>query len=365
MRIEREKDSEKLEKLRRELPSYVSEYIEVSLDNLTPTTVLSYTLDIEDFLEWVWQNLASDRASTKDITLDDLDKLIEIDISMYRSYLKNRKDSHNVGHRYYKTKNKDVTISRKISALKNLFEYLTKNTNRETRKPYLSRNILEDTRVSIKKATSSAKAQKLKDHILRNEELEDFQDFIMVGYGEKEITNMERAYWRINKIRDAAIISLLLGSGLRVGELTSIRLKDLNVEERKVMVDRKRNKEDVVFFPKQTQEYLREYLLNRRLQYKADESPTAALFVTKYRGKCNPISKNTVQKMVMKYAKYYGKELSAHMLRHSFGTFLYNKTGNIRGVQKALGHSSMETSQIYTHMFEDDEIRLIDEAFDE
>lgn len=51
---------------------------------------------------------------------------------------------------------RDVTISRKISALKNLFEYLTKNTNRETRKPYLSRNILEDTRVSIKKATSSA-----------------------------------------------------------------------------------------------------------------------------------------------------------------------------------------------------------------
>ncbi|UOE58017.1 tyrosine recombinase XerS [Cytobacillus oceanisediminis] len=373
MRIQREKDYEKLEQLRPLLPYYVSEYIQISLDSLTPTTVLSYALDIQDFLEWMWHSIVPGKNSIMEITLEDIERLIEMDISHYRSYLKNRQDSHNKGNRYYKTKNKDSTISRKISALRNLFEFLHTHTNRETGSIYLSKNIMENTKVSMKKTSAKAKAEKLKSNILRNQELTDFQDFIMVGYGEgalssngevKELSKMQRAYWNINRSRDAAIVSLLLGSGLRVGELISLRLKDINVEERKLLVDRKRGKEDIVFFPKQTQEYLRDYLEIRQNVFKAASGPNEPLFLTKYAGKVNPISKNTIQKMVMKYAKAYGKDMTPHSLRHSFGTYLFKKTKNIRGVQKALGHESMETTQIYTHMFEDDDRDLIDQAFE-
>lgn len=363
MRLERQKDSEKLEQLRPIFPDYISDYIQLSLDTLTPTTVLSYLLDIEDFLEWMWLSFHSEKAGIKEISLADLERLIEMDISHYRAYLKNRQESHNKGKRYYKKANKDATISRKISALRNLFEFLTTKTNRDTGTYYLSKNILENTKVTVGKTTAKARASKLQDNILRTNELEEFQDYIMVGYGEEDLSTMERAYWKINRSRDAAIISLLIGSGVRVGELTGTRLKDLNLDDRKLLVDRKRNKEDLVFFPPQTQEYLREYLEVRKTQYKAEQTDTAPLFVSKYRGKANPISKNAVQKMVMKYAKAYGKNLTAHGLRHSFGTFLFQETKDIRGVQEALGHSSMETTQIYTHMFEDDSRRLIDEAF--
>ncbi|MDA1616280.1 tyrosine recombinase XerS [Bacillus cereus] len=365
MRLERQKDSEKLEKLRPSFPYYISEYIQVSLDQLTPTTVLSYTIDIQDFFEWFWHTFVPEKPGIKEISLEDLERLIEIDISHYRSHLKYREDSHNIGNRYYKTKNKDTTISRKISALRSLFEYLTKNTNRETGRPYLSKNVLENTKVFSTKVSVRAKAQKLKNNIIRLEELTEFQDFILEGYGKEQLSNMEKAYWKINRHRDAAIISLLLTSGIRVGELSSLRLKDVIFDSRKLVVERKRSKEDVVFFSKQTLEYIVQYLEVRESHYKADDKPTSPLFVTKYAGKINPISKNTVQKMIMKYAKIYGKpELTAHILRHSFGTNVFKKTKNIRGVQEALGHSSINTTQIYTHMFEDDERELIDEVFE-
>lgn len=364
MRLERQKDSEKLEQLRPIFPDYVSDYVQLSLDTLTPTTVLSYLLDIADFFEWMWHSFVPHKKSIKEISLEDLERLIEMDISHYRAHLKNRKKSHQKGGRFYKTSNKDVTISRKISALRNLFEFLTTKINRDTNQPYLSKNILENTRVTIGKTTAKARASKLQDSILRTNELDEFQDFIFTGYGQEDLTTMERAYWRINRLRDTAIISLLICTGLRVGELTGLRLKDLDLEDRKLLVERKRSKEDLVFFPKQTQDYLSQYLEARRTFYDADEKPNSALFVTKYRGNANAISKNTVQKMVMKYAKMYGRHLTAHGLRHSFGTFLFKVTKDIRGVQEALGHSSMETTQIYTHMFEEDSRRLIDEAFE-
>lgn len=365
MRLERQKDSEKLEKLRPIFPYYISEYIQVSLDQLTPTTVLSYVIDIQDFFEWFWHNVVPEKQGIKEISLEDLERLIEIDISHYRSHLKYREDSHNKGERYYKTKNKDTTISRKISALRSLFDYLTKNTNRETGKPYLNKNVFENTKVLASKVSVRARAQKLKNNIIRLEELDEFQEFILVEYGNQEISTMEKAYWKINRYRDAAIISLLLTSGIRVGELSSLRLKDIMLDSRKLIVERKRSKEDVVFFSKQTLEYIVQYLEVRERDYKADDKPNSPLFVSRYAGKINPISKNAVQKMITKYAKIYGKpDLTAHILRHSFGTNVFKKTKNIRGVQEALGHSSMNTTQIYTHMFEDDERELIDEVFE-
>lgn len=364
MRLEREKDSERLEQIRPIFPSYVSEYFQSSLDSLAPATVLSYALDIQDFLEWMWQTLVPEKEGIKKISLEDLERLIEMDISHYRSYLKYREKSHNKGERYYKTKNKDTTISRKISALRSLFTFLNKNTNRDTGERYLSKNVFEDTKVRTSKVSVRARAQKLQNNIIRLEEVQEFQDFILFDYGELELSKMERAYWKINRWRDAAILSLMLSSGIRVGELSSTRLSDLFLHDRKLLVERKRNKEDVVFFSKQTLEVIKEYLEIRKSHYKAGDGPNEPLFVTKYAGKINPISKNTVQKMVMKYAKAFGRpELTAHILRHSFGTNVFKVTKNIRGVQEALGHSSMNTTQIYTHMFEDDERDMIDEVF--
>lgn len=365
MRLERQKDSEKIEQLRPIFPNYVSEYVQVSLDNLTPTTVLSYMIDIQDFLEWMWHSICPEKAGIKEISLEDLERLIEIDISHYRNHLKYREQSHNIGKRFYKTANSDKTISRKISALRSLFEFLSTNTNRNTGERYINKNILENTKVSVTNVSVRVKAEKLKKSIIQLNEMDRFQHFILHGYGEEERTGMQMAYWKTNRYRDAAIISLLLTSGIRVGELSSLRLRDLMLEDRKIVVERKRNKEDVVPFSNKTLGLINEYLAIRETVYHADTNNSSPLFVTKYRGKANAISKNTVQKMITKYATAYGKPgLTAHVLRHSFGTNVFKKTKNIRGVQEILGHSNISTTQIYTHMLNDEERDLIDEVFE-
>lgn len=364
MRIERQRQNEQIEAMKPSLPYYVQDYIQASLDHLAPATVVSYTYDFQDFFEWMMESGLSRAEDMRFISLAELDELIEMDVSHYRSHLKYRENSHNKGNRYYKTKNKNAAITRKVSALRSLFLFLTKNANRETGQPYLKKNLFENTKVRTQTVSIRAKAQRLQENIIQLEEIDEFQSFIMEGYGEEELTTMQRSYWMLNRERDAAIISVLLSSGMRVGELSGLRMQDLLMDGRKLMIERKREKEDMVFFSKSCLRYLRSYLAVRNDRYNATDGPNDPLFVTKYRGKANAISKNSVQKLVMKYAKAYGKEkLTAHILRHSFGTNVFKVTKNIRGVQEALGHTSMNTTKIYTHMFEEDERALIDDVF--
>lgn len=364
MRVERMKDNEKLESMRLLFPKYIREYITLSSDHLTSTTVLSYLLDIQDFMEWLIVSYYPEKKAIAEITLADLEELDEMDISHYRSHLKHRPIPQNTDKRYYKTANTERTVNRKISALRSLFTFLHTRRDRSG-KPYLSKDVMENVKVRQIQVSAKAKAEKLKASIIRDNEIGDLIDFIMNRYGETPgVSDMQKRFWRHNRHRDTAIFLLMLTSGMRVGELTSLRLGDINIGERTAIVERKREKEDVVPFSLQTAEYLEKYLELRSSYYKAEQLSNAPLFVTRYKGSANIMSKNAVQKMIMKYAQVYGRpNLTAHILRHSFGTNVFNKTKNIRGVQELLGHSSSVTTEVYTHIFDDDKVNIIDEVF--
>ena len=366
MRVERIKNNEKLESLRLLFPKYIREYITLS-EHLTSTTVLSYLLDIKDFMEWLIVSYYPDK-KISEITLADLEELDELDISHYRSHLLNRPIPENTEGRYYKKANKARTVNRKISALRSLFAFLSTRKDRNGT-PYLSKNIMENVKVRKVQVSAKARAEKLKTSIIRENEMTDLLDFIMNRYGE-HATSAQKRYWRYNRERDAAIFILMLTSGMRVGELTSLRLGDINLEQRTAIVERKREKEDVIPFSLLTAEYLEKYLVVRTNYYKAEQFANSPFFVTQWHRKGskqtgpNMMSKNAVQKMIMKYAQAYGRpKLTAHILRHSFGTNVFNKTKNIRGVQELLGHSSSTTTEVYTHIFDDDKVTIIDEVF--
>jgi site-specific recombinase XerD len=367
MYLQRQQDAKKIEEIRELFPSFVNDFISHRLFSLSPSSVLVYIYDIHDFFLWMMRESHTKAEEIYQITLQELEALREVHFTYYMGYLQNREEEYK-GRKVVKQKNSKRTISRKLSGMRSFFDFLSDHENPETEKPYLSKNILAKLKVSSEKHSAENAGAKLEDKILMESEVAGFIDYIYEGYGEYlDGLNRPKAYdnWAKFKYRDAGMISLLLGSGLRVGELISIRFKDLHIDERYILVSRKGDTNAKVSFSKRAQKDLHTYLsLRPNLYPNASDQAMDFLFLTKYQKNYKVISKNAVQKIVMRYAEGYGKKLTAHGLRHTFGTHLYQKTHDIRGVQSALGHSKIETTQIYTHVFKNQVRDLIDKAFD-
>ncbi|MEH6944259.1 tyrosine recombinase XerS [Bacillus sp. JJ722] len=367
MRIQREKDGAKLEELKMTLPFYIVKYLEHIGLNMTNTSALSYTYKIVDFLEWLIEYGHSTATSYQHVTLEELESLYTEDFDAYRTYLMSRPNSKYHGNKFYKSKNSNTTISNKMSALKSFFKFLSKTKVRGTNTTYLNQNVLMDYEVRVK-ADEEGAASRIKMNILQEEEMFEFIDFVLHEYGTLDLHPVALNMWNKNRERDGAIIALLLHSGLRVSELISIRIKDINLALNCVMVERKGaddNDTKPVYFSEYAAEILEDYMEIRQNRYAAENFENSPLFVTTTRGSyAKLISKNTVQKLVMKYATAYGKPyLTVHDLRHSFATYLLKETGNIRIVQETLGHSNIKTTQKYTHILNDEKRENIRQAF--
>jgi integrase/recombinase XerC len=150
-----------------------------------------------------------------------------------------------------------------------------------------------------------------------------------------------------NGKRDAAILELFYSTGLRRAELCGIRLRDVNHANNTMKVTGKGGKERIVPFGRDAANALREYL-NVRMELVADGLPDA-LFLTN-RG--NPFDGGGIYRVVRRYMKGITeqKKKSPHVLRHSFATHLLDAGAGIREVGELLGHSSLSSTQIYTHV---------------
>ncbi len=152
------------------------------------------------------------------------------------------------------------------------------------------------------------------------------------------------------RLRDRAVLELLWSTGLRVSELCGLKLSDVNFNRNEFSVKGKGSKYRVVFFSEDAKTWVKRYLDARR-----DMSPM--LFVSHDRAKGGRdaemgLTPRTVQRLVDRYAKIAGitKRISPHTLRHSFATDLLMNGADLRSVQSLLGHASVTTTQIYTHI---------------
>lgn len=150
--------------------------------------------------------------------------------------------------------------------------------------------------------------------------------------------------------RDKAILELLFSTGMRVSELTGLEIESINLEQDEFTVRGKGDKPRVVFLTQTAKDAIREYVAARR-----DTSPH--LFVShdrakKGRAEHGPLTPRSVQRMVERYSKSAGitKRITPHTLRHTFATDLLRSGADIRSVQSMLGHESITTTQIYTHV---------------
>jgi site-specific recombinase XerD len=201
-------------------------------------------------------------------------------------------------------------------------------------------------------------ANKMEGKILLGDEYEKFRLFIAYEYGQLNKDNKKiYKFYKFNQERDTAIVSLILGSGLRLSELVNLDIDDIDFSKYTARVIRKGNKEQFVYFSQSAMTDLQEYLSIRAARYQVDKN-NKALFISAPmgpKGKSRRLTARSVEKLVEKYAVAFGKpSLSVHKLRHSFATRYHSEINDVPKLRRQLGHSSIQTTMIYTHIRNDD-----------
>ncbi len=163
----------------------------------------------------------------------------------------------------------------------------------------------------------------------------------------------------INGLRDKAILHTLFSTGLRVSELCSLNRESINIDSGEFSVIGKGGKMRIVFLSDEAKKILKKYLSKRK-------DIDKALFIrhTKNPKEDLRLTERTIQRIIKKYAQQAGivKNVTPHKLRHSFATDLLQNGADIRSVQSMLGHSSITTTQIYTH-YTDKHLKEIHKKF--
>jgi integrase/recombinase XerC len=207
------------------------------------------------------------------------------------------------------------TRARKLSAVRTFVRFL-RQTGRLQTDPTES---LEAPirRRSLPKALSHAQAEEMLDQSMRGE----------------------------TALRDHAMLELIYSAGVRAAEIVSIDVHDLDLTNNAIIVRGKGSKERVVLFGLTCRSALQDFLLGERVP----DSKGDALFTNRYGGR---LSTRSLQKVVKKWSKGIGlpTSVSPHTLRHSFATHLLDGGADLKSVQQLLGHESLETTQIYTHV---------------
>jgi len=305
-----------------EFPTLVREYASYksAIQNCSEKTVSEYLLDLRTFFRFL---IARDKKISPDT--EDFEKIDIRGVDL--DYIKNVATEDIYEFLLYSDNvrgNKASARSRKLSAIKGFFKYLT-----------VKRMMLEENPAANIESPKHAKT--LPKYLT----LEESVDLLNAVKNDKLSEN---------RVRDYAIITLFLNCGMRVSELTGININDVDRFLRSMTVTGKGNKQRIIYLNDACREALGDYMTDR-LSEKYVKCTSKALFLSKREQR---ISVKTVQWIVYKYLDMAGlesKHYSVHKLRHTAATLMY-QTGNVdvRVLKDILGHEQLNTTQIYTHV---------------
>ncbi|CCC86426.1 tyrosine recombinase XerS [Paenibacillus polymyxa] len=337
-----------------QLPWYVKEFIEYSKRKRSPNTLLNYTLDYITFFDWLISE-GFYKGERVDIPIEVLESLRFSDIDRFGDFLS------------FEHNNAPESVDRKYAALKSLFHYLSQISEDEHNFPYLKRNVMIKVQSSNnEKSTLEDKAARIENKILLDDEIFDFRLFVAEGFKEtiKDNRRILNSHLK-NMERDLALISLILGSGMRISETIALDLNDIDRLKSKLSVTRKGNKKDSVTISDIALQDLTSYLQIRESRYHVTEQQTAVFLSlpTGPSGKTNRLTVRAAQKMMERYAKAFGKPgLSMHKLRHTFATKYNKENNNLGALKEQLGHTDVNVTMIYTHIGNEDRRKSVNKA---
>ena len=330
-----EKEKENTLKIREQLtslPSFCKDFIRSIEPRTTSKTRLAYCYDLQVFFSYLKNN--NPEFKNKDIVLDDLDSITFQDIEEYMEYLKYYKDENNI-----EVSNSVSGIKRKIATLRSFYKYYYNNELIKTN------------------PASKVRLPKLREKEIIRLDINEVADFIdSVENGDK-LSNREQKFHEKTKLRNVALISLLLGTGIRVSECIGINISDVDLKNTAINIKRKGGKEAIIYFSDEVLKYLSEYMNYRKTISNVDTKSNDALFLSLQNKR---ITARQVQKIVKKYATGVVplKHITPHKLRSTFGTNLYQETDDIYLVASVLGHNDVNTTKKHYAAIEDNKKRL-------
>lgn len=314
------------------LPPFCSQYFRGMQEYTSSRTRIAYAYDLRVFFEYMHENNpVFKKMKIKEYPLEMLNQITRLDIEEYLEYCSYYiKD----GKEYM---NDERGKSRKLASLRSFYNYFFRN------------ELIEKNPAALVPMPKLHQKEIIR---LDADEVAILLDTVESG---EKLTKQQLHYHEKTKIRDVALLTLLLGTGIRVSECVGIDLKDLDFKNNGIKIRRKGGYEAVIYFGEEVETAVLDYLEKRNHMIPASGHEDA-LFLSMQNKR---ISVRAVEKLVKKYSSLVTnlKKITPHKLRSTYGTSLYRETGDIYLVADVLGHKDVNTTRKHYAAIEDERRR--------
>ncbi|MDF1618473.1 tyrosine-type recombinase/integrase [Petrocella sp. FN5] len=332
-------NNKRLRELIQELPPFVFEFFRGIEQTTSSKTRIAYAYDLRIFFKF----LSLKHEDFKDvdyasIAVTDLDKITPDHLEIYLDYLNYYTDDMGTEEHTNKERGK----SRKMASLRTFYKYYYRKQKIKT-----NPTLLVD-------------LPKIHDKVITRLEINEVASLLDEVESGEHLTKKQQSFHNHTKERDLALVTLLLGTGIRVSECVGLDLSDVDFDVDGIRIVRKGGTEVIIYFGQEVRLALLTYL-DKRKKVIASEGHEDALFLSIQNKR---LAVRSVQNIVKKYAKLITKlkNISPHKLRSTYGTNLYRETGDIYLVADVLGHKDVNTTKRHYAEIEDERRRMAAKA---
>lgn len=310
----------KLHELQKELPSHMRPFLSDIELSKRVRTAIAYTRDLITFMKYIQEvNPLYKNTSINEIPHECIELLTYDDINYFLQYYRQNNGK-------YTHSNTEYSLNRMMSSLRKYFSF-------EASREYINKNPM----------LGAAKPQLPKEKPIDRLHLNQVDQLLQGIESADSGSDRSRAFSIQTQLRDTAIVTLLLNTGIRVSECVGLDLKDINFDDNSVCIVRKGGKIEYVYMNHETSAALKDYIDLERPHFLSSEDEPS-LFLSNRRKR---MAVRSIQAMIEKYGKSVLKKdnLHPHTLRKTYGTLLYEATSDISLVSETLGHKSVDTTR--------------------
>lgn len=328
------KNEMKLRELCAGLPAFCKEFFRGIEPTTSSRTRIAYAYDLKIFFHFLQEKYPDiEESDLKNWPVTVLDKVTLTQLEEYLDYLRLYEDAENKVHT-----NEERGRMRKTASIRTFYKF------------FYRKQVIKNNTASL------LNLPKKHEHAIVRLEIDEIAKLLDAVEEGDNLTKSQKKYHNKTKIRDLAILTLLLGTGIRVSECVGIDISNLDFETNGMKIHRKGGADVILYFGEEVREALLDYLEERE-KIIPKEGSENALFLSMQKRR---ISVRAVENLVKKYARPVIplKTITPHKLRSTYGTQLYQETGDIYLVADVLGHKDVNTTRKHYAAMEDQRRRM-------